>query len=388
MRKLAFLSAQLLTGLVLVIVLDAQGLKTTKADKETKPRRNRPDQIITISGETVEYGIFRSKGGNFSIAIPELPKQIIDKATDKAKAKGIDTGKQFVWVFERTLYTIYYNPPVDKDGNPYPQEYADIENGTRKGILNGGATLTSEIPLTIGKYRGTEFRYILPNGVRYISRIYLVGDMGYQVVGGYAGVEDEKKVSAVLDSFTLLKEGLAISKISTPKSTDGETRPGEVRLNSSLGKLNEIATKGELEPRTKRFRMDIPFLKAQYSPPTSERPGALQYLWNFDDAVVVISVVISQPGTFTNMSAAGRKQTLADFLTNSMTSIGAQKISEKDVSTSWATGFEVKVKRVQDTVTARSFIVGDMYISVSVATVSADMDAPVKKLFDSLEFLK
>src|SRR5260221_7739539 len=58
----------------------------------------------------VKNGVFVSSEGRFSIAIPELPKQTIDKATVKAKAKGVDVGKQYVWVIGRTLYTIYYNP--------------------------------------------------------------------------------------------------------------------------------------------------------------------------------------------------------------------------------------------------------------------------------------
>ncbi|MBK8148917.1 MAG: hypothetical protein IPK58_12085 [Acidobacteria bacterium] len=110
-----------------------------------------------------------------------------------------------MWLFEKTLYTLYYNPPFDFDGNPSPQVYADIENGTRKGILNSNATLISEKPIKLGEYRGTEFRYVISNGVRYINRIYLVGDMGYQVVGGYADEKEERAVIAVLDSFTPLK---------------------------------------------------------------------------------------------------------------------------------------------------------------------------------------
>ena len=83
-----------------------------------------------------------------------------------------------------------------------PQVYADIENGTRKGIINGKATLISEKPIKLGKYRGTEFRYVIANGVKYINRIYLVGDMGYQIVGGYLDAKDEPKILKVLNSFT------------------------------------------------------------------------------------------------------------------------------------------------------------------------------------------
>ena len=153
------------------------------------------------SSDVLDNGIFRSVSGRFSIAIPELPKQTIDKGNEKAKAKGVDAGHQFVWIIGRTLYTLYYNPPVDNNGNPSPQVYADMQNGTRKGILNSGAKLLSEKPFTRGKYSGTEFRYVISNGVQYINRVFLVGDFGYQVVGGYADQTDENAVIAVLDSF-------------------------------------------------------------------------------------------------------------------------------------------------------------------------------------------
>ncbi len=54
-----------------------------------------------------------------------------------------------------------------------------MENDTRKGIINNKATLISERPIKLGKHRATEFRYVIANGVRYINRIYLVGETGY-----------------------------------------------------------------------------------------------------------------------------------------------------------------------------------------------------------------
>jgi hypothetical protein len=340
-----------------------------------------------MSGDSVQADVFESKNGGFSIAIPQMPSKTINRGTDKAKAKGIDTGKQFVWLFERTLYTAFYSPPIDNDGNPSPPAYADMESGTRKGVLRQNAKLISEEPIKLGEYRGTEFRYVSAEGVHYISRIYLVGDMGYQIVGGYADDKDEKKVLEVLDSFKLLRGRPEETLLPTSTSANAETGPGELRLNR-LGKLADLVTKGELEPRTKRFRMNIPFLKSRYSPPTPVKPNLLQYQWDFVDAVVVLSVVTVQPGNFTNMSVASRKQTLEDFLVRSMTEVGGQKISESDVSADSVVGKEFKVRRVKDTVIARAFIAGDMYISVSAAVESADAEVQVKKLFDSLEFLK
>jgi len=350
---------------------------------QTKP--NEPSGRVA-PGESVENGVFRSTGGGFSIDIPALAKQTIDKASEKAKAKGVDVGKQFVWLFERTLYTIYYNPPFDNDGNPYPQVYADLENGSRKGVIKSNAKLISETPIKFGVSQGIEFRYASAEGVHFVMRTFLVDDVGYQVVGGYADDKDEKKVLEVLDSFKLLKENPTKSYFSA--ATDSDAEPGVLRLNNRLGLIRNIVEKGELEPRSKRFRMDIPFLKSKYSPPGPQNPTLFQYQWNFDDGIIVMSVNVLPPGSYPNLSVAARKKALSDFLQKSLTSVGAQKISERDISTNSAITLEIKIKRTEDYVIARTFIVGDMYVSVSAAIAGSTTEPDVMKLFDSLEFLK
>lgn len=190
---------RIVSHLIAALLLTLSLSNVVKSQSGAVPAKS--STVVQTSGESVENGIFKSVSGKFSIAIPDLPKQTLDMATEKAKANGIDVGRQFIWVYEKTLYTLYYNPAFDFDGNPSPQVYADIENGTRKGILNSQARLISENPIKLGSYRGTEFRYVGSNGVRYINRVFLVGDMGYQIVGGYADEKDEQAVIAVLDSF-------------------------------------------------------------------------------------------------------------------------------------------------------------------------------------------
>jgi len=161
--------------------------------------------IIQTSGDEYSEGVFRSQSGHFSIKIPGFPTQIQDYLTDVAKQKNIDTGKMFIWQFEKTLYTLFYLPSVSHNGDPQPQTLANVENGTRKGIINGKAKITSEKPFKFGEYPGTEFRYDSLQGLHYISRAFLVGETGYQVVGAYRNDADEKQVLGVLDSFKLIK---------------------------------------------------------------------------------------------------------------------------------------------------------------------------------------
>lgn len=167
-----------------------------------------PPPILTAvetTGATVENGIFKSTAGGFSIAIPQMPTQTLDSGKEKAKAKGVDTGKMFIWKLESTTYTASYMPPVDLDGDPQPQLYEDIEIGSRKGIHNINAKLISEKPIKLGENRGTEFRYVTAEGASVIGRIYLVGDVGYSIVGSYAEEKYKKEVLDILDSFKLLK---------------------------------------------------------------------------------------------------------------------------------------------------------------------------------------
>jgi hypothetical protein len=167
-----------------------------------------PPPVLTPvqpGGASVENGIFESREGGFSLAIPQMPTRTLDSGKEKAKAKGIDTGKMFIWQFEKITYTASYLPSVDLEGNPMPQLYEDMEIGSRKGIHNANAKLISEKPIKLGEERGTEFRYITAEGAAVIGRIYLVGDMGYSIVGLYSEKKDEKNVVEVLDSFKLLK---------------------------------------------------------------------------------------------------------------------------------------------------------------------------------------
>lgn len=168
-----------------------------------QPTPFRPIQSPTIM---VEGKSFESKAGNFAINIFQAPLQTLDMGTETAEKKGVDTGKQFVWKFEKTLYTVMYASPFDADGNPMPQDFDDMNIGVRKAIGRQGAKLISEKEISYGKHPGREFRYMASNGVKFIGRNYLVETMAYQIVGGYADDKDEKEVLEVLDSFKLLTD--------------------------------------------------------------------------------------------------------------------------------------------------------------------------------------
>jgi len=164
--------------------------------------------ILTIqgSGEESNGKTFTSASGGFSIDIGQLPTKTRDLTEPSARARGVDAGKQYLWTLEKGIFTLLYSGAVDSYGNAIPVTFAEMENGSRKGILRANAKLISEKPIKFGKYRGTEFRYLSADGIHFIGRIFLVGDVIYQLAGSYTDEKDEKHVLDVLQSFKLLKQ--------------------------------------------------------------------------------------------------------------------------------------------------------------------------------------
>ena len=73
---------------------------------------------------------FISTEGGFSVGISLAPSQTTDFGTEAAKKKGIDVGKQYLWKFETTTYTIMYSASFDSNGNPMTQTLEDVSSGT------------------------------------------------------------------------------------------------------------------------------------------------------------------------------------------------------------------------------------------------------------------
>lgn len=142
---------------------------------------------------------FESNAGNFSINISQFPTQIRNLEPDK----GREPGKQLLWQFERTVYTVLYSA-VDK--NNLSNAFDEMNSGVRKGIGRQGGQLISEKEISFGKYPGKELRWIAANGATVIGRNYLVNDMGYLLTAGFVDGKSEKEALEVLDSFNLLSE--------------------------------------------------------------------------------------------------------------------------------------------------------------------------------------
>ncbi|MGI8670617.1 MAG: hypothetical protein ACR2J3_12360 [Aridibacter sp.] len=153
-----------------------------------------------------EANKFESKEGNFSINISQSPFMTRNVGSELVDKKGINTGKQFGWKLEKISYTAMYSLEDISNEDSMAQLFSAMNIGVRKGILNQGFKLISEKEISYGKHPGREFHSISSNGVNFITRNYLINDMGYQISGIYVDEKDEKEVLEVLDSFRLLND--------------------------------------------------------------------------------------------------------------------------------------------------------------------------------------
>lgn len=143
-----------------------------------------------------EANKFESKEGNFSINISQ----------PLIMNRNVGSGKQFGWKLERISYTAMYSLEDGSDGDSKTQIFNEMNSGVRKGTLRQGNKVISEKEISYGKHPGKEFHSTSPNGVKFITRNYLINDMGYQIIGVYIDEKDEKEVLEVLDSFRLLND--------------------------------------------------------------------------------------------------------------------------------------------------------------------------------------
>jgi hypothetical protein len=153
---------------------------------------------------TAEVKRFESIQGGFAINIYEAPFQTLEMGTETSKKNGVDFGKLYMFASGKIYFSVMYSDMVEEDGKPLAKPLEEMNSGSRIGLLRKKGTLISEKSIFFGEYPGTEFRYVSVEGIKFVSRNYLVKSRGYQLIAGYGTDEDEKTVLEVLNSFVLL----------------------------------------------------------------------------------------------------------------------------------------------------------------------------------------
>lgn len=163
------------------------------------------NEEVVDSGNRLDNGVFTSKEGRFSIAISDWPTNTIDVASELKDTEKFNS-KQYQWIINRKVFTVQWAFPIPNAKEPEPLLFSDMEIAIRKAVLNTGGTMLSEKPITYGSHRGTEFRSVSNDGVKFIYRTFKIGDSGYQLIGSHHNRFDEKATEDILDSFKVLEK--------------------------------------------------------------------------------------------------------------------------------------------------------------------------------------
>ena len=169
---------------------------------------------------------------------------------------------------------------------------------------------------------------------------------------------------------------------------DTKLRAGEFTVTRSVP-LEQELVRSEIEPRSKRFEMNLRFIRARYSKAAQENTIKHQYLWDyFPEAVITVQFVEYPAGFFAQMSADERKKKAAELLDVTLSKAAAVRQTEKDIKVG-----DLLVKQVEFTLNeknyiARTFADRDVWY-VLYAQPRTDNALPlINKLFDSFKFVK
>lgn len=129
---------------------------------------------------------------------------------------------------------------------------------------------------------------------------------------------------------------------------DTEPRAGELRLTRTIS-LEQEMVRGEIEPRSKRFEINLRFLRAKYSKMARQNAIEHQYLWDyFPEAVITVQFVEYPAGFFAQTSADERKKKADELFDSTLSKTAAVKVSEKDIKVG-----DLLVKQIEFTLNGR-----------------------------------
>jgi len=143
-----------------------------------------------------------------------------------------------------------------------------------------------------------------------------------------------------------------------------------------------------VEPRSKRFRMSIPFEKAVYAKVSSVNATAgHQYIWdNFSEGFIMLQY-FEYPAGIIPRTADGQKQWARERTLSHFVKGGVQTLDEKDITIGNIPGMEYAAVFHRRLATIRVFAKDDVYYVLTFLAVPEDAGPTIGKLFDSFEFI-
>jgi hypothetical protein len=160
-------------------------------------------------------------------------------------------------------------------------------------------------------------------------------------------------------------------------------------LRLTKGTLREELVRSEIEPRSKRFEMNLRFLRAKYSKTARQNAIEHQYLWDyFPEAVITVQFVEYPAGFFSKTSADERRKKADELLDSTLSKAAAVKGSGKDIEVGGLLVRQVEFTLNGQKHIARTFAGGDAWYVLYAQPRNDDAGPLIDKLFDSFKFVK
>jgi hypothetical protein len=166
-----------------------------------------------------------------------------------------------------------------------------------------------------------------------------------------------------------------------------EPKPGVLTVSRKVS-LNDELVRPEVEPRLKRYQMNIRFLRGKYSKPAAGDDKITHvYMWDyFTEAVVALQYIEPAAGKVI-IGSQDPEQLITKALQSAMRAADAEKLSEKAVKIGGVSGKQIEVRAGGKKLVARAFARGNE-VFLLIAQLRTDDAAPkVEKLFDSFSFV-
>lgn len=152
--------------------------------------------------------------------------------------------------------------------------------------------------------------------------------------------------------------------------------------------LDDELVRSEVEPRLKRFQMNIRFLRGKYSKPATGNGKITHvYIWDyFTEAIVALQYIEPAAGKVFNGSE-DPEQLITKALQSAMQAADAEKLSEKGVKIGDLSGKQIEVRASGKKLIARAFVRGNDVFLLLAQLRTDNAAAKVEKLFDSFSFV-
>lgn len=175
--------------------------------------------------------------------------------------------------------------------------------------------------------------------------------------------------------------------IPTPKP--GLEPPADVFTVKRTVLLEQELVRSEIEPRSKRFEMNLRFVRAKYSKTPLQNGIEHRYLWDyFPEAVITVQFVEYPVGFFSQTSANERKKKADELLDLTLSKAAAVKVSGKDMKVGDLLVRQVEFSMNGQKHVARVFADGNVWYALYAQPRNDEAGSLIEKLFNSFQFVK